>query len=193
MRRGVSEAWERAVELLRRAVKEIGMPMEELLACAVVAQCRVMYAMRRTLTDLFGPEKAADIVASVCALRTRLATEKYMQEMGLRRGEADMTHLAKIAKRLWEEHFATPYEVVKATPDEHVGRIRYCPYFALLTATIGEEVAKKVYTRQAMILTEIKDFRDMADALGIEVEVEVPKIICGGDDECIFIVRRKPS
>ncbi len=174
-------------EELEKARQMIGKPYVWLALGLLEGEASFAYALRKVLTAEFGPEKGSELVAKVWHLRAKLFAERFLRERSVEK--PDISYVGLIAKAWWEREFAIPYEIVENTPDRHVGRIPMCPYWEVMRSIYGLGPTE-VYVREALTETTVAEFKGIAEALGLNVEVEVRKLICCGDDECLFIVRR---
>ncbi len=175
-------------EELERARQVIGKPYEWIALGLLEGEASFAYALRKVLTAEFGPEEGSKLVAKVWRLRAKLFAQRFLEENPV--AEPDISHVGLIAKAWWEREFAIPYEILENTPERHVGRIPMCPYWEVMRSMYGLGPTE-VYVREALTETTVAEFKGIAEALGLgPIEVEVRKLICCGDDECLFIVRK---
>jgi hypothetical protein len=175
------------------ALKLIGRPAKYLLEKLLEAQASLAYCLRTVLTEQLGPQKAIGLISQIWGLRTEITLDRYIKELGLEKGKTDLRDLGRLAKLWWEGDFVTPYNIIENTPERHVGQIKICPFWEAIKRVLGEENARKMYTRKAMVDTTIKEFQGLARALGIPypIDVSVEKLICAGDDVDLFIIKRR--
>ncbi len=175
---------------LKKACKMIGKPLEWYIVGLLEGQASFAYALRKILTDILGKDEASSVIAKIWRLRAKSFAQRYLRERPQK--TADISTVGQIAKAWWEREFAIPYEIVKNDPNEHIGKIPICPYWEIMKKMYGA-APSTVYVRKALTETTIEEFKGIAEALGLDVEVIVEKLICCGDDECLFIVKRKEN
>jgi len=177
-------------EYVLSAIKKIGKPPEELAEEVLRSHITLAYSLRKVLIEEFGSQ-GAKLVSKIWGFKTESDVKKFIRDRGIK--EVDIPTLGLLAKAWWENSFLIPYEIVVNTKERHVAHITECPYWEKIKEVFGEEQAKKVYTREHMIDTEIEELKGIARAAGVldKVIVKVNKIMCGGDDICEFVYEPK--
>jgi len=170
---------------LTKALAQLGSEPEELIRYLLGAQVNLAYALRVALTRKMGREKATPLIASVWGERARMTAERYVSEVGTKEG---LLSLGKITRLWWNREFLCPMDFVEHTEDRIVCQVSVCPYWEAVLNLFGDE-ARKYYNKETMTLTSIEELQGIRRAAGMDdaVDVECPKIMCGGDDVCQFV------